>query len=112
MFKSYEYLSAVVEGTNRFSYDMQIIDDEFVQNVRVSSNVKHMAYLTVPIQAVIMVYEQRHLPVPRNVARALHLMFTQRANWSTVEEIISENVYFNPLYGKYKTEVEKYLVLI
>lgn len=104
MFISYKQI-----GLDRY----KIIDSDFEEIVNARRIIGHTIYHWVE-DAVIDLYEQKGLPVAPNLIKAMIYRSTSNPRiWqSRVEQILAYGVNRNPKFVKYKSELERYMLIL
>jgi hypothetical protein len=88
---------------------IKIIDTDFIDNYTIGSGVGISSNLG---QCVIESYEKRKLPVASNLLKAFMFRGEEMKPHWDIETVIYQNERMNPLYQKYKEEVDRLMVLI
>ena len=116
MFKSIKDLKYLVHDpkTNLYYYLYKIIDDDFEEKIVGASARTRASLVAGPAaDAVINCYSKRNLNVPKNLL--LLFIFSEKlygSKYNNIQQQISNCMKYQPLFPKYKEDVEKYLSLI
>jgi hypothetical protein len=104
MFKSYDIYETDYGGV------IKIVDTDFIEEREIAVGA-NLAYNLG--KYVIKIYEDRGLPVASNLVKAFLFRIQEvPAKYSAMKFILSTNEKMNPLYLKYKEQVDRLLVLI